>query len=270
MDDRKAMNVVDFIIVGSMKSGTTSLHQWLMRSEQISMLEVESHFFNHSDRFNMGLEEYRKRLPSLRYGCLTGDVTPTYSFLPEVPGRIHSMAPQVKLLWILRDPLQRAISQYWHVARKGFETKSIEEAFISELKGKTDNIWKCYLYRSCYKEQIERYLELFTSKQIHFVDFKAFITGDIGERNKVADFLEIQRLSSDIPHSNETGFFPRPEVNRIVSHTPLPPKFKKSLRKVFGYKKAYRPTLSDTTYAEAQEFLEKKNMGLERLIGFSL
>lgn len=180
------------------------------------------------------------------------------------------MVPRVKILWILRDPLQRAVSQYWHAARKGVETKPLDEAFASELRGETHNVWRRYLHRSCYKEQIERYLAFFPSEQIHFVDFNAFISDNVTEKEKISHFLEIQPLDADVPHSNKTKFYPRSRIIRQLTSIPLPQRLRQYLMRVSGYKKSAQPTLSNSTRIEAERFLDEKNSGLDNLIGFSL
>ena len=71
---------------------------------------------------------YASLLPEAKPGSLIGDDTPTYSYLKDVPARIHSMLSEVKLLWILREPLARSISNYWHAVAVGKEGRSIENA----------------------------------------------------------------------------------------------------------------------------------------------
>lgn len=119
MTEDSDQHIVDFLIVGSMKAGSTSLHHWLMQSESIAMTDSETHFFDRDNRFGEGLVGYQKRLPKVSSSILVGDDTPTYSYLPEVPGRIRSLVPRVKILWVLRDPIQRAISKYWYAALSG-------------------------------------------------------------------------------------------------------------------------------------------------------
>jgi len=261
-------HTVDFLIVGSMKAGTTSLHHWLMRSEQIAIDRTETHFFNHANRFDTGVEGYKQLLPKAKPGALVGDDTPGYSYLPEVPARIKSMVPDVKILWILRDPLERAISQYWHAARHGIEPLSIDEAFLAELNGQTDNFRRKFLDRSCYRVQIERYLKSFDRSQIHFVDFRAFISSDRSELNKVTEFLGINRIDADVPHSNEATFYTRSSVNQALTHLLLPYQAKRIIRWATSYKKSRKPLMSASTRDQARAFLEKQNSGLSDLIGF--
>lgn len=268
MVDTTEKRLPDFLIVGSMKAGTTSLHHWLMQSEQISMKSSETHFFNRDYRYEKGIEEYKRLLPVSSHCSLVGDDTPGYSYLPEVPARIRSMVPEVKVLWILRDPLERAISHYWHAARHGNENLPIDQAFLSDINGNTKSIWRQYLYRSCYRVQIERFMEYFDRSQIHFVDFRSFINSDREEVNKVTNFLGINPIYSDVPHSNEARFYPRSSVNKALSSIPLPYQVKRVIRWSSGYRKELKPSISESTRDEAHAFLEKHNVGLVDLVGF--
>lgn len=270
MTNYKTKDIVDFIIVGSMKAGTTSLHHWLRYSDQVSMLNGESHFFNHSEHFEKAQVEYEKRLPLKKSGFLVGDDTPTYSYLPEVPERIYRTVPNVKLLWILRDPLERALSQFWHAARKGAEVRSVTEAFSEELQGDWPDIWKRYLYRSFYREQIERYLHYFSREQMHFINFHSFKENDEDVKRGITNFLGLSQISRKVPHSNQTSFYPRPSVNKLLSLSPMPSKANQIIRMALGYQKARIPSLSHELQSRAVELLKEENQGIEEIIGFSL
>lgn len=231
----------------------------------------ECHFFNNDERFSMGLTQYAKLLPLPNSESrLVGDDTPTYSYLPKVPERIFSMLPQVKILWILRDPLERAISNYWHDARAGVEDRSIEKAFVTELSGKEDNIWRRYLKRSFYKEQIGRYLEVFPRENIHFIKFQDFVNDCSEEKKEITKFLRINPIHAEVPHVNQTNWWPRPFVTRLIAPRAYEPVRKKNIRRKFGYELGKEPALSVWTRAKAENLLAEKNAGLEDLIGVKL
>lgn len=232
------------------------------------MVRGECHFFNNDAHFSMGLSQYAKLLPPPNSESrLVGDDTPTYSYLPNVPERIYSMLPQVKILWTLRDPLERAISQYWHAARKGSEDRSIEKAFVTELSGKEDNIWRRYLKRSFYKEQIGRYLEFFPRENIHFIKFEDFVNNCSEEKKEITEFLNIKSIHAEVPHVNRTNWWPRPFVTRLLATRAYDPVKKKNIRQKFGYEVGKEPRLSGWTRAKAEDVLAEKNAGLEDLIG---
>ena len=264
------MRLPDFIIVGSMKSGTTSLHHWLMLSSQIAMTVEETHFFNHRSKFARGAEMYASLLPEAKPGSLIGDDTPTYSYLKDVPARIHSMLSEVKLLWILREPLARSISNYWHAVAVGKEGRSIENAFLDELSDRPVPIWNRYLHRSCYLGQVQRYLALFPREQLHFISFENFISDQADERERVTEFLGIAPISGEVPHQNATLLFARPAITRLVNSLPLPSKVAFALTRTTGYRSSKLPVLSPETAERAHAFLAEGNAGLSEITGFQL
>ncbi|MGF2733395.1 sulfotransferase family protein [Marinobacter sp. DUT-1] len=265
------MKTVDFIIVGAMKSGTTSLHHWLMLSDQIYMKKQEIHFFDRADRYAENLERYNKFLgldESVDDNVRVGDDTPSYSYVQEVPCRIHKVCPRAKIIWILRDPLERSISQYWHSMRRGGETRNIDQAFRDELEGRETDKWKLYLYRSKYLWQIKNYLEYFDQSQMLFVDFEEFVSGGGSERKKVTDFLEVEEIESPAPHSNKTVFFPRPKINQVINSLGvLPEKVALGIRAVSGYRRITRPRLSEEVAVAARKYLEEDIEELSKITG---
>ena len=260
----------NFIIVGSMKSGTTSLHHWLMNSPFIAMSKAETHFFNREERFERGPDEYLRALPVAKNDQLVGDDTPTYSYLDYIPERIVSMVPNVKILWILRDPLDRAVSQYWHAVRGGSEFRGINQAFADELSGMTLNIWHKYIERSIYERQINRYLKFFDVSNLCFVNFNKFAQGEPDEKKKVSDFLGIPEIKEEVPRSNETKFWPREEVVSLLSWFPVPSRIKKKARYFFSYSRKQIPSLNPDLRSIAYERLKEENSNIEQLVGFNV
>lgn len=253
-----------------MKAGTTTLHHWLMQSPRISMKMTETHFFDRDDRYEEGLDAYLESLPKAFDCQLIGDDTPTYSFLEKVPCRIKTLIPSVKILWLIRDPLERAVSHYWHAARKGSETRGLNQAFIEELNGVTVDIWNRYLFRSCYVAQINRYLEFFDKRQIHFVDFTRFAAGEKAEMEAITHFLGIPPVGERVPHSNKAKYFPRSTFNKTLNKMPLPPHVTRGLRVMFSYTKKRKPVLEERIRAEASDFLANENIGLSHLVDFDV
>ena len=135
----------NFVIVGIMKSGTTSLADLLSANEQIFIPEKELHFFDnyggHKDRWSLGLSWYKKQFLNASSAQLIGEKTPTYSYLNDVPKRIFETLPNVKLIWIFRNPINRTYSNYWHAVISGIENKSFNYAINNESKRIKKNIW---------------------------------------------------------------------------------------------------------------------------------
>ncbi|WP_251941179.1 sulfotransferase family protein [Salinibacter ruber] len=160
----------DFLIVGAMKSGTSTLAHYLRQHPEVYMPVDEVHFFYEQGRGNWqkGFQWYESQFHEASPSQIAGEKTPTYSYLPGTAERIHEVLPNVKLLWIFRDPIDRAYSNYWHAVCAGVESKSFAEAVRLEEQRIKKSPWKGYVRRSIYSEQVERYLDYFDQNQMHF------------------------------------------------------------------------------------------------------
>ncbi|HLG02698.1 MAG TPA: sulfotransferase [Bacteroidia bacterium] len=182
-----------FIIVGAMKSGTTTLHQLIVHHPNIAIAANELHFFDREKNFQKGLEWYYSKLSETATAdtLIIGEKTPTYSFVEHIPGKIHENLPAAKLIWIFRNPIDRAYSNYWHAVTAGVEPSGFEYAVRNEKKRMQKNIFHGYLNRSLYHEQVERYLEFFPSTQMHYIIFEDLIQNPEAELGRLFDFLDI-------------------------------------------------------------------------------
>lgn len=156
----------DFLIIGASKAGSTSLHFYLDQHPEISMsYPKETNFFTREDYIE-ALDWYTSCFadrPGLR-----GEASPKYATFPKfkhVPERIFALVPQVKLIYIVRDPVERAESHYYHRYFNRTESRGIEEVF-SEL----DDLEDPLVAVSMYGMQLEQYLEFFPLSQILILD----------------------------------------------------------------------------------------------------
>jgi tetratricopeptide (TPR) repeat protein len=125
----------DFVIIGVPKGGTTSLLQWLGRHPQIwGHPRKELHFFNGA--WDQGPAWYAAQFPVFASGSgiRRGEATPNYFLHPQAPERLAAAAPHTKLILLLRDPLQRAISWIEHLRRHEGVQGSTEELLLAELE----------------------------------------------------------------------------------------------------------------------------------------
>lgn len=125
----------DFLIIGAQKGGTTSLYTYLCQHPRVvGASRIEVHFFDLA--YDKGWWWYRSHFPVhvFRRGerIVTGEASPYYIFHPLVPERVRKDLPNVKLVAILRNPVDRAYSHYQHVRRNGREPLSFEEAIERE------------------------------------------------------------------------------------------------------------------------------------------
>ena len=119
----------DFFILGAQKAGTTTLYDVLCQHPEIHPARTKE--LAYFDRYHgRGLGWYKANFPS--DGGLTGEATPDYLFDPDARARIVETLPKAKFIVLLRNPVDRAISQYFHAKRLGYETLSFEEALRQE------------------------------------------------------------------------------------------------------------------------------------------
>ncbi len=152
----------DFIIIGAAKCGTTSLHYYLGLHPQISMSrEKEPDFFVRERNWDKGIDWYKSNFTGQKE--LHGEASPSYSAYPiykGVPERIHSIVPNAKIIYIIRDPIERIISGYIQKYSDGNENRGIEDVL------KDFEITNPYLCRSRYYLQLSQYLEFFPPSNI--------------------------------------------------------------------------------------------------------
>ena len=126
----------DFLVIGAQKSGTTSFFHYIAQHPKIFDHKAkELHFFDL--HYGRGAAWYRSQFPllaSVKKDSLVGEATPYYLCHPHAPKRIHGLVPDVKLIVLLRDPVDRAISHYFHEVKKGRETLSIDEAMMARTE----------------------------------------------------------------------------------------------------------------------------------------
>jgi hypothetical protein len=215
--------IPDFIIIGTQKGGTSSLHYYLSQHPKIRMsVEKEIHFFDLN--FNNGLEWYQRQFPKQDNNSeiLFGESSPYYLFHPLVPERVNKICPKVKLIVMLRNPVDRAYSHYMMQKKKGIEEfNNFEDAYRAESARINDEIEKInsdpkyysynhqkfsYLARGRYFEQIERWLNYFPLSNFHFIKSELFFQDINSVLTSVYSFLGIEHyLPPDlsIQNSNE-------------------------------------------------------------------
>jgi hypothetical protein len=122
----------DFLIIGAMKCATTSLHEQLARQPHIFMSHPkEPNFFSDDENYALGLDRYRSLFREAPEDALCGESSTHYTKLPTFPHTVDRMAAalaRVKLIYVMRHPVDRLISQYVHELTTGRITSGIHEA----------------------------------------------------------------------------------------------------------------------------------------------
>lgn len=207
----------DFIIVGAQKAGTTSLYDYLDQHANIRMSKPlkEVQYFSYD--YHKGINWYRSNFPIkplLRpEKTLIGEASPYYLFHPHSANRIHASLPNAKIIAVLRDPTERAISHYFHELRHNTETKEIFEALkleesriAPELKRMlNDENYESkihqnlsYKSRGLYLTQLKKYFDLFDSKNILVINSNDLFSDPISTVRRVCQFLEVDDMVRNI------------------------------------------------------------------------
>lgn len=169
----------DFLIVGGGKCGTTALKNYLNVHPDVFIPESEVHFFD--DNYYRGLSWYS--LFFVDGGDKTvGDKSPGYMFKEDACRRIHTVLPRVKLIFLLRNPIDRAFSEY----RMRLLTGREQGVFEDVIKRNT-----VYLEQGFYVDQIKRFLRFFPKEQMFVIISEEFKKDKQETLKDVLEFLDV-------------------------------------------------------------------------------
>lgn len=202
----------DFVIVGAMKCGTTSLFQYLAQHPDIIVSKKkEIHYFDFG--YSNGLKWYRRQFPTKIQKIkrqlsgrrtVTGEASPYYMFHPHACKRMAALLPDAKLIVLLRNPVDRAFSHYYNEIRHERESLALEEAFEAEperLAGEVEKMMEdekyfsfhhghhAYLARGIYIEQIRQVREYYPEDQLLVLDSDLLFSEPQQTCNHVFHFL---------------------------------------------------------------------------------
>lgn len=195
------------LIIGVKKCGTRALLEFLRVHPDIRATGPETHFFDR--HYKLGLEWYRQHMPVSLEGQITMEKTPSYYITKEVPSRIHSMSPLMKLVVVVRDPVTRAVSDYTQSTSKRPDTPSFDSmAFLNGSEGLVDTAWSA-IRIGVYARFLDWWLQYFPLQQFHFVSGETLIQDPAGEMARLQDFLGLKRVITEKHfYFNETKGFP--------------------------------------------------------------
>lgn len=183
------------MLIGAARCGTTSLHAYLGRHPKVYLCTPkEPEFFSRDAVYERGMDWYASLFADAPDGCFLGEASTTYSRWPHTldsPRLIAEVVPAVKLLYIVRNPTDRAYSHYAHQMRDG-----VSSTFEEMLDQRPEYI-DCGLYLT----QIERFLEHFARDQLHIVLLDDFKVDRVAELRGMQSFLGLD--NRDLTGSGE-------------------------------------------------------------------
>ncbi len=181
----------DFLILGAMRSGTTSLYRWLDAHPQIFMVPKELQFF--TDHHDEGLDWYRTQFAAAGSATILGEATADYFAREIAMERIRESLPEARFVVVLREPVVRAWSHFCLLAERGIEHRSFpealdfEEAEVEKHEDRTRGVF--YLLNSLYDAHLERLFGWFEPAQIRVVIFERMIADPAATYADLCRFL---------------------------------------------------------------------------------
>jgi Sulfotransferase domain len=176
----------NLILIGAMKCGTSSLHQYLNLHPQIQMSsQKELDFFVAHKNWSKGLDWYRQQFSGSTK--IIGESSPNYTkypIFPGVPERMHQIVPHAKLIYLVRNPVQRLLSHYLHQYTNRDEIRS----FAQVLK---DLEQSHYWQTSCYGLQLERFLRYYDRSQILVISLESLAQNRLQVLQQIFRFLTV-------------------------------------------------------------------------------
>ena len=189
-----------FMVIGAMKAGTTSLYEYLKAHDAIFMPEFkELDFFVAESNWVRGWSWYRRQFTGADGALAVGEASTAYTQYPVhdgVPERIARFLPEVRLVYVVRDPVERIRSHYQHLVLTGVEKCPPEVAVLEN---------PVYLAASRYAMQLNRYFDHFPTDQILVVTSEALKGRRAATVRQVYDFLGVD--SSSVPEVLDTEFY---------------------------------------------------------------
>jgi hypothetical protein len=291
----------NFVVVGAPKCGTTSLYFYLSDHPQVFLPhQKELHYFsreflmknmNGPGDTNMlasickSMKEYRSHYKGARDEVAVGEFSPSYLYFHEVAPSIAETLGHPKIIVMLRNPVEKAYSQYMHLIRSERETVSFEQALDAErdrIKFGWSDFWR-YAESSVYSHRLRTYLDIFGAQRVKVVIFDEFARNPGAIVKEICEFLEVDTsvpLGTDRVY-NRSG---RPRIKVLAKILSQPNIFKSALKNFIpGFlraqlrlklisvnTKAVKEPVSGHVRERLTDYFKEDVANLEKLVGHGL
>lgn len=244
------MTLPNFLFIGTGKAGSTSLYRYLNQHPEVFMSPVkETNFFSyeggrpyfcgpgdlesaahHTTITN--IQDYENNFKGVTTEKAIGEASPSYLYIPEAPHRIKKYIPQVKMIVILRNPVDRAFSAFAGYTKSGLEPLANFAQAVEEEPKRIQNNWAPswhYIQNGFYARQLKRYFNVFDRSQFKIYLFEDWKTDPLGMIKDVNNFIGVD--DSFIPDMskkyNQSG---RPKSRLVYNFLSRPHPFKDFLK----------------------------------------
>jgi len=277
----------NFIIVGAPKAGTTSLYHYLSEHPEVFMSEPkEMNFFSREEIEDQGLyyadfkakdmQSYERLFDGVKEEKAVGEGSVSYLFYPNTPQKIKDVLPDVKIIILLRDPVERAFSHYLMDYRMGLVDLSFEDIVYQQSRHAQSHLfYQQFVELGMYYEQVKRYIDLFGQGQV-----KIYLQEDLRQNTEgvvqgLYQFLNIDAtFLPNLERSHNAFSMPKRKLIHKLYAFPLlrsialflfRDKLKETVKNIF-FERKRKPTLSQKTKAYLYDMYAKDIQKLEILI----
>ncbi len=266
-----------FLVIGSQKAGTTSLHHALDLHPEVFVPEAkELCFFYTDEEVAKGLDHYERHFdPAPAEVKAIGEASPGYICFPGAADRIAATLPDAKLILTVRNPIDRGYSQYWDNRRRLAEQMRWPDA-VAQLTG--DPVFRPgklgYVARGVYMQYVRRYLERFPREQLLMVVFDDLKADFAGVMRRIFEFIGVDpEVDVPVQKRNPASMYKNPAARWFFEHPAatrgLPRPAKSALLR--GSKETFRtPPMDPATRAKLVEFYRPYNAELSAFLGREL
>ena len=256
----------NFLIIGAARSGTTSLFQYLENHPDVFMSEVkELNFFSNPKFWKKGTKWYEENFKKATQKAV-GEASTSYTrhpSNPDVAERIHGYNPEMKLIYILRDPVDRFISHYLHHVTRGQETRSLDELFQGTLDDPS-------FWQGKYHYQLREYLRYFSQSNIHIVTIDQLKNQPTATVESLFNFLSVtpqiddsklsqhHNANSRVTQKSTFGMAVLSFYHKYIEQRPFPYRLKRRFLKLaeFGSKTVSNTSLSASQHKKLVELYQ--------------
>lgn len=265
----------DFVIIGAMKCATTTLHDQLARQPGVFMSNPkEPNFFSDEPNWSKGIGWYRSLFAHAPPGSIRGESSTHYTKLPTYPETVERFAehlPDARLIYVMRDPVARLVSQYIHEWSEAMISVPIDEAVLRRTE---------LLDYSRYAMQLSPWLERFGKERVLPVFFERMTASPQAEFDRVCRFIGIRNgaWSEESGASNVSSKRMRKspvrdailgiEPLKTLRRTLLPESLRERIKS--RWRMQHRPEMSPDRIAWVREQLDPDLATLGRMLGADL
>lgn len=227
------MTMPNFLIIGAQKAGTTALYFYLRQHPQIYMPPgKEAHFFSYENEdLNFrgplrnlptpiaNIEEYRALFEEVSDEIAIGEASPSYLYIPKAVERIQHYIPDAKLIAILRNPVDRAYSNFMHCLRDGCEPLTDFEQALQAEKARISDNWGAmwhYTQKGFYYTQLRRFFDRFDQEQIRVYLYEDLHTNPVGVTQDIFQFLGVDRFVPDVSSKYNVSGIPKNKTLQVL------------------------------------------------------